>query len=244
MTAVLGDPTTNEPTTRCEQCGITDNHPKVVSAAFNTGESHIWHHDCTPVDVQNDIIAGALCDGHPQHKVIAAQTFQACRESKRGEDLRGFIKELHAAVVPDTGAQMILATAAANALEDILIPNGASGSVVLGALTYTLPGKIKWLSTVSTAGTAGTEWTGGSYPAGGVSLAGAATSGASAGAKASTSALSVTNSPALTWADNEIQDSAGTPIRIQAKGTPSLAISVSSGSTATIPSGSLTGAAT
>jgi len=118
---------------------------------------------------------------------------------------------------------------------------GASGTIVIGGTTYTLPWKVRFLSTVSVAGTPGTQWSGGSYPAGGVSLSGNFTTPASAAAKASTTAVTVTNAPATTWADNDITDSTGTPKPVVFKGTPSLAKTVNSGDTCTIAIGSLTG---
>lgn len=129
-----------------------------------------------------------------------------------------------------------------NAILDALMNNGASGTVTLGALTLTLPYKAKFLSTLSTVSAAGTEFTGGSYPAGGVSLAGLFATAAASSAKANTGAVTVTNAPATTWADVEIVDSTGTPIRLMFKGTPSLAKTVNAGDTCTIATGSLTGA--
>lgn len=136
---------------------------------------------------------------------------------------------------------MPLATTYANDLADQTLNNGASGTDVIGSTTYTLPYRLRFLSTVETAGTPGTEWsTSGGYTAGGVSLAGLATTAASAGAKANTGAVTVTNAPAQTWADNSIVDSTGTPKRLAFKGTPSLGKTVNAGDTCTIAIGSLT----
>lgn len=136
---------------------------------------------------------------------------------------------------------MAKATTFANDVLDASLPNGSSGSPVIGGTTYALPFRCKFLSTISSAGTAGTEWsTSGGYTAGGVSIAGLFTTAASAAAKANTGAVSVSNAPAGTWADNEIHDSTGTPKRVIFKGTPSLAKTVNSGDTCTIPIGSLT----
>ena len=143
---------------------------------------------------------------------------------------------------------MAKATSFANDVLDVILANGASGTMVIGATTYTLPSRVKFLSTVTTAGTQGTEWsTAGSYTAGasgGVSLAGLFTTAAAAAAKANTGAITVTNAPAQTWADIEIQSSDATPKRIAFKGTPSLAKTVNAGDTCTIPIGSCTGAET
>ena len=141
---------------------------------------------------------------------------------------------------------MAKATTFANDVLDLELPNpGATGTFVVGSTTYTLPLRIKFLSTLSTAGTAGTEWsTSGGYTAGGVSLANAFTSAAASATKANTVAITVTNAPAQVWADNEIQDSTATPKRINFKGTPSLGKTVNAGDTCTIPIGSLTGTET
>lgn len=131
-------------------------------------------------------------------------------------------------------------TTFANDVIDAILQNGASGTYTLGATTYTLPLKIRFLSTLSVAATPGTEWSGGSYPAGGVALNGQLTAAASAASKANTGAITVTNAPATTWADNDIRDATGTPKNIVFKGTPSLAKTVNSGDTASIPIGNLT----
>lgn len=136
---------------------------------------------------------------------------------------------------------MSKATSYANDVCDQDLQNGASGTYTVGSTTYTLPDKLCFLSTVETAGAAGTEWsTSGGYTAGGVSLAGLATAAASSASKGNTGAVSVTNAPAGTWADNRIQDSTGTPKRKVFRGGSSLAKTVNSGDTCTIPIGSLT----
>lgn len=145
---------------------------------------------------------------------------------------------------------MVKATTYANDVLDHAYNGGASGTAAIA--TYTLPFKVKFLSTLSTAGTAGTEWaTGGGYTqtaggsVGGVSLSGNFSTPAASGSKANTAAVTVTNAPAGTWADNEIVDStAGTNKRMNFKGTPSLAKTVNAGDTCTIAIGSLTGSET
>lgn len=135
---------------------------------------------------------------------------------------------------------MTKATSFANDILDHYVDNAASGTKAIGATTYTMPFRMKFLSTLSTAATAGTEWSGGSYPAGGVSLAGLVATAAASGSKANTGAITVTNAPATTWADNEQQDSTATPKRMVFKGTPSLAKTVNAGDTCTIGVGSAT----
>ena len=137
---------------------------------------------------------------------------------------------------------MTKAASFANDVLDQTYNGGASGTFVVGSTTYTLPLRLKFLSTLSVAATSGTEWgTSGGYTAGGVSLSGAFGTAAASQSKSNTAAISVTNAPAQTWADNEIQDSTGTPKRMVFKGTPSLAKTVNAGDTCTIPIGQLTG---
>jgi hypothetical protein len=145
---------------------------------------------------------------------------------------------------------MAKATTYANDILDFGFNGAASGTLTIA--TYTGPLKVKFLSTLSTAGTAGTEWsTSGGYTqtaggsVGGVSLSGNFTTPAASASKANTAAVTVTNAPAGTWADNEIVDStAGTNKRMNFKGTPSLAKTVNAGDTCTIAIGSLTGSET
>lgn len=129
----------------------------------------------------------------------------------------------------------------ANDVLDMEFNGGASGTFVVGSTTYTLPLRLRFLNTVSTAGTPGTEWTtAAGYTAGGVSLAGAFATAASAKAKANTAAVSVTNAPAGTWADNDIQDSTGTPKKMTFRGGSSLAKTVNLGDSCIVPIGGLT----
>lgn len=140
---------------------------------------------------------------------------------------------------------MAKATSYANDILDAGYQTGASGTFVLGATTYTLPLKCKFMSTLSTAGSAGTDWsTSGGYTAGGVSLSGLFTTAASAASKSNTGAVTVSNAPAGTWAGNEITDSNGTPKRMNFGPAVSLAKTVNAGDTCTIPIGSLTGTET
>lgn len=145
---------------------------------------------------------------------------------------------------------MSKSTSYANDVLDQTLPNGASGTVTIGSTTYTLPFRIIFLSTLSTAGSQGTEWTtSGGYTStsgggavGGVALNGNMATAASSASKANTTAITITNAPAQTWADNEIHDStATTQKRVVFKGTPSLAKTVNAGDTCTIAIGALTG---
>jgi hypothetical protein len=137
---------------------------------------------------------------------------------------------------------MAKATTYANDVLDQTFNNGASGTDVIGSTTYTLPYRVRFQSTVNTAGASGTEWsTSGGYTAGGVSIAGSFGTAASAASKANTVAISVANAPAGTWADNEIVDSTGTPKRMVYRGGTSLGKTVNAGDSCIIPIGSLTG---
>jgi hypothetical protein len=140
---------------------------------------------------------------------------------------------------------MAKATTFANDVLDFEANGAASGTLTIA--TYTGPLKVKFLSTVSTAGTAGTEWsTSGGYTqsaggaTGGVSLSGNFSTPASGASKANTAAVTVTNAPAGTWAGNEICDStAGTNKRMNFN-TTTLGKTVNAGDTCTIAIGALT----
>jgi hypothetical protein len=132
-------------------------------------------------------------------------------------------------------------TTFANDILDLYVDTGASGTATIGATTYTKPYRIRWLSTVSVAGTPGTEWaTASGYTAGGVSIAGLVGTAAASASKANTGAVSVTNAPAGTWADNDQYDSTATAKRMVFRGGASLAKTVNLGDTCTIGTGSLT----
>lgn len=220
----------------CVQCGVADDHPKVHLGQSTHADT--YHHDCVPKPKVAEILAGA----HGVHPLVTAKIFKLAEDGERGDDLRA---QLQAIEMRDFGdAKMLKYTTFANDVIDAYLPNGASGTFVIGATTYTLPFKIRFLSTLSVAATPGTEWSGGSYPAGGIALNGQLTAAAASAAKASTGAITTTNSPATTWADNDIRDATGTPKNVVFKGTPSLAKTVNSGDTATIAIGSLTGAET
>lgn len=140
---------------------------------------------------------------------------------------------------------MAKSTSLANDILDFMYNGAASGTLTIA--TYTGPLKVKFLSTVSTAGSAGTEWsTSGGYTqtaggsVGGVSLSGNFGTAASAASKSNTVAVTVTNAPAQTWIGNEIVDStAGTNKRMNWATISSK--TVNAGDTCTIAIGSLTG---
>jgi len=119
---------------------------------------------------------------------------------------------------------------------------GTTSIVQLGGTPYTFPIKTEFTTTVSTAGAAGTVFSGGSYPAGGITHVGAfATTGAASGSKTNGSgAISASNMPAGTWADVYTHDSTGTPKLMNFRGGSSLAKTVNSGDTCSIPTSNYT----
>lgn len=139
---------------------------------------------------------------------------------------------------------MAKSTTLANDILDFMYNGAASGTLTIAA--YTGPLRVKFLSTVSTAGAAGTEWsTSGGYTqtgsgsTGGVTLSGNFGTAASAASKANTVAVTVTNAPAGTWIGNEIVDSTTTNKRMNWATITSK--TVNAGDTCTIAIGSLTG---
>lgn len=70
---------TNE--SKCDQCGQTDDHPKVHSFG---GGTH--HHDCLSYSAKAELIASA-----PQSAMI----IEAAEAGTHGDSLRTLITELH-----------------------------------------------------------------------------------------------------------------------------------------------------
>lgn len=143
---------------------------------------------------------------------------------------------------------MAKATTFANDVLDWAYNGAASGTLTVAA--YVGPLKVKFLSTVSTAGTAGTEWStaagytqtaGGSV--GGVTLSGNFATPAASATKANTTAVTVTNAPAGTWIGNEIVDSTPTTNKRMNWATIT-SKTVNLGDTCTIAVGALVGAET
>jgi hypothetical protein len=141
---------------------------------------------------------------------------------------------------------MAKATTYSNDVLDQAYNGGPSGSVVIGSTTYTLPFKVIFLSTVSTAAAQGTEWaTSGGYThsaagaVGGVSLSGNFGTAAASASKANTVAITVSNAPAQTWIGNEIVDSNATTNKRMNWATIT-SKTVNAGDTCTIAIGSLT----
>ena len=66
---------------RCDQCGQTDDHPKVHNS---DGATH--HHDCLPADRKAELIASS-----DKAAVIVA----AAESGVHGDELRAHIFDLH-----------------------------------------------------------------------------------------------------------------------------------------------------
>ena len=69
--------------TRCQQCGQSDDHPKVIVSDGGT-----FHHDCVSADLRDALVAS-----NPEVGEIIA----AAQAGTHGDDLRSFILSLPAA---------------------------------------------------------------------------------------------------------------------------------------------------
>lgn len=206
-------PRTEHLIVRCGQCGQWDDHPKLHLGFLGDagrGVSPGWskHHDCVDHQVKLDVLAG----GHSQHPLITGKIFHACEvDGIKGDALRKLILGLK---VRDFGPAQMMAggmyQSYANILLDASLPG--TGTKTIGGSTITAPMKVRYMSANSTDTGAGTEWgTAAGYTAGGVSVGNNWNAAASA-SKSASATVSVTNSPAQTWAGNDITDSSGTPI--------------------------------
>lgn len=70
----------------CKQCGQTDDHPKVHVASMGApgGEDIVYHHDCLPYDLRQQVVDSA--EGDSGKNII-----EACEGGLKGDDLRTFI---------------------------------------------------------------------------------------------------------------------------------------------------------
>lgn len=72
-------------TTRCDDCGQADDHPKLHYGI------ETYHHDCLPPRVRHDVLG----DGnHAVHKVVRA-IVKECESGTKGLDLHAYIQDLH-----------------------------------------------------------------------------------------------------------------------------------------------------
>lgn len=126
----------------------------------------------------------------------------------------------------------------ADAILDALGPN--SGTATVGVKTITGPAHVRLMTANGSDTTAGTELaTSGGYTAGGSALSFAA---AASGSKATNAAVSWSNMPATTLTGVEEWDTSGTPQRLFWGPWSGGNITVASGNTLTIASGSLSNA--
>lgn len=129
-----------------------------------------------------------------------------------------------------------------NAVNDIVMQNGASGSVTAGGLTLTAPWTVHYSATRGLAGTNGTDITGTAT----TTLAGKATtpsaSVSNVPTKANTAAISVTTTSAAgsPWNGIEYFDSTGTPKRVAFGPTSDLSKAFGSGDILSLPIGNNT----
>jgi hypothetical protein len=69
----------------CEQCGKTDDHPKVHIGTTATEPDVVYHHDCLPARLRAQVVADPK----------AADIVAACEGGKRGQDLLDHIIAIH-----------------------------------------------------------------------------------------------------------------------------------------------------
>lgn len=134
--------------------------------------------------------------------------------------------------------------AVGNPLLDVLLANGASGTLTIGALTLTQPYNLRFMATRGSAGSNGTAITGTSSVAMNGQLTAGAASVSNVPTKANTGALTITTSSSGTWNGNEIWDSTGTPKRVMFGPTSDLGKAFASADILSVPIGSLTGTVT
>lgn len=131
-----------------------------------------------------------------------------------------------------------------NALLDVLLPNGASGTLTVGAATYTLPFNMRFMGTRGTPGSNGTAITGTSSVAMNGQFTAGAASVSNVPTKANTGALTITASASGTWNGIEVWDSTGTPKRVVFGPTSDLGKAFATSDILSVPIGSLSGTAT
>lgn len=127
-----------------------------------------------------------------------------------------------------------------NALNDALLPNAASGTVTIGAVTLTLPFQVRFQSTRGTAGANGTNITGTATIGLNGQVTTASASVSNVPTKANTGAISITTTSSGTWNGIEIFDATGTPKRVLFGPTADLGKSFVSGDILSIPINQLT----
>lgn len=127
-----------------------------------------------------------------------------------------------------------------NALNDALLPNGASGTVTIGGVTLTLPFQVRFQATRGTAGSNGTNITGTATTGLNGQVATASASVSNVPTKPNTGALSITATSSGTWNGIEVWDNTGTPKRVLFGPTADLGKTFVSGDILSIPINQLT----
>lgn len=73
---------------RCEQCGQTDDHPKVHIGDLDSGKIRTTHHDCLSADHEQMLRDSAQArDSGPK----ASAVIDACKGGAKGDELRALI---------------------------------------------------------------------------------------------------------------------------------------------------------
>ena len=77
----------------CDQCGQTDDHPKVHMQGLVDGVPGIIskHHDCLSVHEERAVVASGQAPGTPKASAIIRE----CKAGLRGDDLLEFITGTH-----------------------------------------------------------------------------------------------------------------------------------------------------
>lgn len=241
------------PASRCDACGLTDDHPKhmVLVAIAQTPQGNLYHPEDTDHDgvlnfhfdcetVWNDLRSalGVHEDpaSHAHRMAVADFHEEIVRQAKsgvHGDELRQFIQKYG---TPISGGAGGIDQTRANEVLAAWTPN--SGTKTVGSQTITGPISLRLMTANGSDTAAGTELsTGSGYTAGGSSLSFAASS---AGAVSTNAAVSWTNMPSCTLTGCEEWDASATKLRTFWGPWTGGNITVAAGNTFTVSSGSLT----
>lgn len=234
----------------CDNCGQADDHPKLHYGGPGGAVAEVYHHDCLPHRVIEDMLSISewemtetglvLRDRRPiPRKSLPKSIAEALAirdfalEGVRGTELRRLI----------TSKKSLRIAGGASGLDDVTSQSLLALLNQGTAFTITTPLKCLFLSAVrATATGTDTEWgTSGGYTAG-TGFSGVTFAAAAAGApstQVSNIAVTISNSPAQTWAGNRLVDSSGTPKETFWGTLTGGNKTVNAGDTCTIPSGSL-----
>lgn len=257
-----------EPVSRCGACGQIDDHPKhQIAIGVNVNDQGVrfyhehdharegciyYHFDCDsewhdlhsilstePVIDEEDPTRSWLQPQADEHRAVAdrhAATVEACKGGLKGEELRQWIKAHGVGAGGVRGGAGGIDQTMATGVLAALSPN--SGTKTIGTITVTGPIKERIMTANGSDTAAGTELaTSGGYTAGGTSVS---MGTAASGSVTSNGAASWTNMPATTSTGQEQWDSSASPLRTFWSPWSGGNISIASGNTFTVPSGSLT----